>query len=249
MSARVDRPIELAMTHYAASRACPRPKEVRAIAKRMRGWRKAPEGCRGCQSEALTIRGDMPLCGKCASQQRGADIIPIVGRLAGDQRGLDAGQGLVGHAIVFDKMSVDLGGFREIIRPAAVTRVLAEGTDLRALWNHDSSLPIGRVSAGTLAIRKDARGLVAEIDPPNHAEGYIEAIRRGDVTGMSFAFQALDDDWRVDGEIVIREVTDMAMSEVSPVTFPAYPQTDISVVGIGKRVDWLEKVHKTRMAR
>jgi HK97 family phage prohead protease len=244
----MNRPIELAMTHHAAGRSCPRPKEVRAIAKRMRGWRRKPETCQGCQSEAMTVRSDLALCGKCASQHRGADIIPIAGRLASNQ-GLDAGQGLVGHAIVFNRLSVDLGGFREIIRAGAVNRVLAEGTDLRALWNHDSSLPLGRVTAGTLAIRKDQRGLVAEIDPPNHAEGYIEAIRRGDVSGMSFAFQALEDDWRLDGETVVREVTDMAMSEVSAVTFPAYPQTDIGVVGIGKRVDWLEKVHKTRMAR
>jgi phage head maturation protease len=53
----------------------------------------------------------------------------------------------------------------------------------------------------------------------------------------------------MDGDSVTRDVFDMTMSEVSPVAFPAYPQTDISVVGIGKRVDWLEKVHKTRMAR
>jgi HK97 family phage prohead protease len=248
MSAHV-RPIELAMTHYGSGRSCQRPKEVRAIVKRMRGWAKEPEGCRECRTQAVTIRGDQALCGRCATQHRGADIIPITGRLAGEPRGLAEGQGLVGHAIVFDKLSVDLGGFREIMRSGAVNRVLAEGTDLRALWNHDSSMPLGRISAGTLQIRKDARGLVAEIDPPNHAESQVEAIRRGDVTGMSFAFQALEDDWRMDGDTVIREVTDMAMSEVSAVTFPAYPQTDISVVGIGKRVDWLEKVHRTKLAQ
>jgi HK97 family phage prohead protease len=249
MSALVNRPIELAMTHYSATRTCPRPKHVRAIVKRMRGWKKAPEGCRECKSEAVTMRDEQPFCGRCATHHRGAEIVPIAGRLAGESRGLEPGQGLVGHAIVFNSLSVDLGGFREVIRPEAVMRVLAEGTDLRALWNHDSSLPIGRVSAGTLAIRKDARGLVAEIDPPGHAGAFVEAIRRGDVTGMSFAFQALEDEWRIDGDSVIREVTDMAMSEVSAVTFPAYPQTDISAVGIGKRVDWLEKVRKTRMAR
>jgi HK97 family phage prohead protease len=247
MSARV-RPIELAMTHYSSDRACPRPKSVRAIVKRMQGWKKAPEGCRECKSEAVTMRAEQPYCGRCAAQHRGADIVPIAGRLAGESRGLEAGNGLVGHAVVFNSLSVDLGGFREIIRPEAVMRVLAEGTDLRALWNHDSAFPLGRISAGTLQIRKDSRGLVAEIDP--NAQGWqFASIQRGDVTGMSFAFQALDDDWRMDGDNVIREVRDMAMSEVSPVTFPAYPATDISAVGIGKRVDWLEKVHKTRMAR
>jgi HK97 family phage prohead protease len=251
MSALANRPIELAMTHYSSDRACPRPKSVRAIVKRMRGWKKQPEGCQACRSsrsEAIAFRGGLALCGSCAAERRDADIVPIAGRLAGESRGLEAGNGLVGHAIVFNSLSVDLGGFREIIKPEAVMRVLAEGTDLRALWNHDSAFPLGRISAGTLQIRKDARGLVAEIDP--NAQGWqFSAIQRGDVTGMSFAFQALDDDWRMDGDNVVREVRDMAMSEVSPVTFPAYPATDISAVGIGKRVDWLEKVHKTRMAR
>jgi HK97 family phage prohead protease len=247
MSALVRQP-ELAMAFHEDGRACQRPKHVRAIVKRMHGWKKKPEGCRECQSEAIHIRsGDVPMCVRCASQHRGFDALPVSGRLA-EQRGLEPGQGLVGHAIVFNSLSVDLGGFREVIRPEAVMRVLAEGTDLRALWNHDSAFPLGRISAGTLQIRKDARGLVAEIDP--NAQGWqFASIKRGDVTGMSFAFQALDDDWRMDGDSVIREVKDMAMSEVSPVTFPAYPATDISAVGIGKRVDWLEKVHKTRMAR
>jgi HK97 family phage prohead protease len=242
------RQAERAMTFHEDGRACQRPKHVRAIVKRMNGWKKKPEGCRECQSEAAHIRsGDVPMCVRCAGQHRGFDALPISGRLA-EQRGLEPGQGLVGHAIVFNAKSVDLGGFREIIKPEAVNRILADGSDLRALWNHNAALPLGRVSAGTLAIRKDARGLVAEIDP-NAQEWQLMAIRRGDVTGMSFQFSSLEDDWRMDGDTVTRDVFDMTVSEVSPVTFPAYPQTDISVVGIGKRVDWLEKVHKTRMAR
>lgn len=237
------------MTHYGTGRSCQRPKEVRAVVKRMRGWKKAPEVCRECRDEAVTVRGDHALCGRCASQQRGAEIIPIAGRLAGDVRVMAEGQGLVGHAIVFNKLSTDMGGFREVIRSGAVSRLLAENTDLRGLWNHDSNIPLGRISAGTMAVRKDAYGLVAEIDPPNSASAYVESIRRGDVTGMSFAFRAIEDDWRMDGDTVIREVTDMHVSELSAVTFPAYPATDIAVVGIGKRVDWLEKVHKTKMAR
>jgi HK97 family phage prohead protease len=247
MSALARQP-ELAMAFHEDGRACQRPKHVRAIVKRMHGWRKKPEGCRECQSQAVHVRaGDVPLCVRCASQHRGFDVAPITGRLA-EQRGLEPGQGLVGHALVFIAKSVDLGGFREIIKPEAVNRILADGSDLRALWNHNSALPLGRISAGTLAIRKDARGLVAEIDP-NAQEWQLMAIRRGDVTGMSFQFSAIEDDWRMDGDSVTRDVFDMTVSEVSPVTFPAYPQTDIGVVGIGKRVAWLEMVHKTRMAR
>jgi HK97 family phage prohead protease len=134
---------------------------------------------------------------------------------------------LHGHAIVFGNLSLDLGGFRERIAPAAVDRLLGERSDLRALWNHNPDRPLGRVTAGTLKLAKDAKGLRVEIYPPSWAAGYVESVRRGDVTQMSFAFRAISDEWRMEGGQAIREVTDMEVSEVSVVTFPAYPTTDV----------------------
>jgi HK97 family phage prohead protease len=119
---------------------------------------------------------------------------------------------------------------------------------------------LGRTRAGTLALSKDQRGLRIEIDPPQWAKSRLESIERGDVTGMSFGFHVLDDEWR-DGEDghPLRLVTDMRVSEVSIVTFPAYQQTDVTVAMRSldayretvKRtsVAWLQKVHKTRLAR
>jgi uncharacterized protein len=143
-----------------------------------------------------------------------------------------------GYAIVFDRLSEDLGGFRERIRPSAVDRLLAERTDLRALVDHNHSQVLGRVSAGTLRVDKDGHGLKVEIDPPATGPGHdiVESIRRRDITGMSFAFrnltpldaQFVDDPDPATG-LWIREITDMAVREVSIVTFPAYSQTEVAM--------------------
>ena len=66
-----------------------------------------------------------------------------------------------------------------------MTRTLAEGIDLRALVDHDTGKPLGRLKAGTLRVEPDAHGLRVEIDPPNTTAGHdiVESIRRGDVGG------------------------------------------------------------------
>ena len=65
------------------------------------------------------------------------------------------GHTIEGHAVVFNSLSEDLGGFREIIKPEAVDRTLREAVDVRALVNHDAGQVIGRTRAGTLTLRKD----------------------------------------------------------------------------------------------
>ena len=74
---------------------------------------------------------------------------------------------LSGHAIVFDSLSEDLGGFFEKIERRAVARTLREKTDVFALHGHETSRLLARVSARTLRLAADARGLHVEIDPPN----------------------------------------------------------------------------------
>lgn len=137
---------------------------------------------------------------------------------------------LSGYAAVFDQMSVLLyGQFREQIARGAFAGSLAD--DVRALWNHDTNLPLGRTKAGTLKLDEDAHGLRVEIDPPATQAGRdaVESIRRGDVDQMSFAFDVLEDEWDKNdvGEIV-RTLRKVKLYEVSPVTFPAYPQTSVS---------------------
>jgi len=174
----------------------------------------------------------------------------------------DNGRKIRGYAIRFQALSEDLGGFREYIAPEAVDRTLSEGLDVRALVDHDSSKVLGRTRAGTLSLRKDSKGLRIEIEPDDeisYARDIMRSVARGDVSGMSFGFRTLDDEWNYEGKTPIRTVTDMVVSEVSVVTFPAYRQTDVSVAQrslqayrqqhAGNRVEWLRKCLKNTAAR
>lgn len=103
----------------------------------------------------------------------------------------------------------------------------------KGLWNHDTGKPLGSVAAGTMQIFTDSTGLRYMIDPPNNTWGAdaVESIGRGDVDGSSFAFRALDDMWSIielDGEeIYKRTILKADLYEVSPTTFPAYPDSQV----------------------
>lgn len=142
---------------------------------------------------------------------------------------------LSGHAAVFDKLSVKMMGFREVIRKGAFVESLVED-DIRSLWNHNSDLVLGRNKAGTLKLEEDKAGLRVDIDLPDTQAGRDAeiSVKRGDVTQMSFAFRtkAGGDRWfEEDGE-ERRELNAVQLFEVSPVAFPAYPDTDVSLKGL-----------------
>lgn len=147
---------------------------------------------------------------------------------------------ITGYAVVFDAWSevmVDGRGraFRERIAPTAFDRALAANPDIRALWNHNPDLPLGRTRNATLKLTKDGAGLRVEVWPPATTWGTdaTESIRRGDVSGMSFAFSAKrdgGDTWAKGGDgVAERTLLDADLWEVSPVTFPAYPATSVGV--------------------
>lgn len=140
---------------------------------------------------------------------------------------------IAGYAAVFGQPSVLLyGQFREVIERGAFAGDLAG--DVRALWNHDTNMPLGRTKAGTLALAEDAHGLRVEIDPPATQWGRdaVESIRRGDVDQMSFGFDVVEDEWdQQDDGTLVRTLRKVKLYEVSPVVFPAYPQTAVSVRG------------------
>lgn len=134
-----------------------------------------------------------------------------------------------GYAAVFNELSVDLGGFREYIRPGAFSEAIRED-DVRALWNHDSNYVLGRNKAGTLELSEDERGLKIKVTPPDAqwARDLRESIRRGDVDQMSFAFQTVEDRWERDSGENRRELIEVRLYDVSPVTYPAYEGTSVS---------------------
>ncbi len=137
---------------------------------------------------------------------------------------------IVGHAAVFDALSEDLGGFRERIAPGAFAATIAED-DIRALSNHDRGQVLGRNRAGTLALNEDETGLAVRIEPPDttFARDLIVSIERGDITGASIGFRTLTDEWNLEDGEPVRTVKAVRLFDVSPVTFPAYPQTDVAL--------------------
>ena len=137
---------------------------------------------------------------------------------------------IMGHAALFDTLSEDLGGFREKIKRSAFTQAILTD-DVRALFNHDPNMVLGRNRAGTLHLTEDERGLAFVIDPPDtsFARDLVISLRRGDVSQMSFGFQTVTDTWdMMDGE-TIRTLIEVRLFDVSPVTYPAYPQTEAAL--------------------
>lgn len=138
-----------------------------------------------------------------------------------------------GHAAVFNSLSEDLGGFREQIAPGAFDEAI-EKDDVRALFNHNPDHILGRNVAKTLRLKSDARGLAIEIDPPDTqiARDLIVSMKRGDVTQMSFGFTIRPNgqDWaKDDSGVYVRTIKRVRLYDISPVTYPAYPQTDVAV--------------------
>lgn len=147
------------------------------------------------------------------------------------ERNEDGAPTIVGYAAVFDSLSVDFGGWREQIAPGAFAESISRD-DIRALWNHDDGYPLGRTTNGTLMLAEDEVGLRVQITPPpvQYARDFASLIENGYVSGMSFGFTSLDDDVTMadDGQL-IRVLRKVKLWEVSPVTFPAYPATSVSV--------------------
>lgn len=140
-----------------------------------------------------------------------------------------------GYAAVFDQASEDLGWFRETIKPGAFSRSLKEGADVRCLMNHNEDNVLGRTKSGTLEVSEDQKGLKFRCELPETQTGrdLHQLVTRGDVDQCSFGFIVRAQNWletkNADGSVdVMRELTDVDLFDVGPVTFPAYPQTSVN---------------------
>jgi HK97 family phage prohead protease len=255
-------PLEVTMTHRVGAggqtERCERPPHVLEMAQRMRRWASSAETCQSCQSlPAVSVRAAMPLCSRCRENRSlryglRPDTLGLTPRAIRQEDAASDGPQFRGLAIVFNSRSVELWGFTEEIKPAAADRNETEQIDVRALWSHNPDITIGRISAGTLRARKVTRGVSIEIDPPTWAAPHVETVRRRDVTGMSFAFQALEDEWHLEDGEPVRDVIDMRYFEVSGVAFPAYPATTLTVANAGDRSAWWHEqrtAERLRLAR
>lgn len=121
----------------------------------------------------------------------------------------------------------------ERILPGAFDDAIRDD-DVVGLYNHNADHILGRTSSGTMGLSTDSKGLRYEIDVnPDTAIGHEVAghIRRGDLSGSSFAFRVLDENFRTEGGIDIREIVRVQLFDVGPVTFPAYEGTTTGTRG------------------
>lgn len=128
-----------------------------------------------------------------------------------------------GRAILFNSWSVDLGGFRERMLPGSVEL----DSDLVALFDHNSAMVLGRVSAGTMEARSDSNGIAFTAYPPQTtwANDLRVSMDRGDIKGCSYRMFVDEDRWYVENGEVRRDVLKARVTEVTVTSMPAYPET------------------------
>lgn len=128
------------------------------------------------------------------------------------------------------------GNFQEVITRAAFDG--ADKTDIRALFNHDGNMVMGRhregVNSSTMTFEVDDYCVRAVCVLPNAewAKSLAESVKRGDITGCSFRFWANVNDysWTRDGDMLIGTLVKCrTIDDFSVVTYPAYEQTENSV--------------------
>lgn len=151
-----------------------------------------------------------------------------------------------GHAAVFDSWSETLGymfPFKEKVLKGAFSKSI-QSDDIRALFNHDPNFILGRNLAKTLCLQEDEKGLFVTIKPPqtSYAKDLVTSIKRGDITQMSFGFVVLDEQWSEENGTDIRELKEVKLFDVSPVTFPAYPETDVNIRAMQSYTEHRQKI-------
>lgn len=146
------------------------------------------------------------------------------------------GNKISGRPIVYNSRT-DLGWFDEVIEAGALDE--ADLTDVRFLINHDTSkIPLARSrrnnGSSTMQLFPVNEGLDFEavVDTENNANAreLVSAIKRGDISGMSFMFSIDDEEWEnLESDHPTRHIRKIgSVVEISAVTFPAYESTTIN---------------------
>ena len=140
-----------------------------------------------------------------------------------------------GYGSVFNKRSLDLGGFTEIIAPGAFDGVIEE-SDVKCYLDHNPDRGIlarSRNGEGSLTLSVDDEGLKYSFDAPHTALGdeVIEGLVRGDYSQSSFAFTVQDESWtkEEDGRYLRTIIKVNRLYDVSIVADPAYPDTSVAM--------------------
>lgn len=138
---------------------------------------------------------------------------------------------LCGRPIVYDTPTTihdPAGEYTEIIKRGALDS--ADLSDVRLLYNHDlNKVPLARTPK-TMQLTVDPAGLKfnAALPETEEARAVYEAVKRGDLTGMSFAFKVPEGGDTYDPRTNTRTITKIEkVLECSVVPFPAYPTTSV----------------------
>lgn len=144
------------------------------------------------------------------------------------------GNTLNGMAHMFGNRAMLAGKQYEQFAPGAFDKALnSPMTDVRAFYNHNQSMLLGRQSAGTLRLESTDEGLAFSVDLPDttYANDLRELVKRGDVTGASFAF--------IPGEVRLSRAPDglqvrthtsvKELIDISPVPLPAFTGTSVQL--------------------
>ena len=153
---------------------------------------------------------------------------------------------VVGYGAVFNSLSNDLGGFRELINPKAFEGRLED--DVRFLINHDG-LPLARTTNGTLRLSLDEKGLRYEASMPDTtlSNDLMELLKNGTISQSSFAFIVEDDSWEVKDGVNIRTINKVSrLFDVSAVTYPAYEEAS-SNVALRSMEEWKEQRQEEKL--
>lgn len=164
----------------------------------------------------------------------------------------------VGMAALYNSESQDLGGFIEIIEPGFFDEAI-ENSDVRCLVNHDPNQLLGRTSSGTLELTLTDEGLGYNCTNPgtSFANDLAISVDRGDVRESSFGFTVKSeyygddedgDRWEFGPDGIWRRFLIpngcKRIFDVSPVTYPAYPQTSVAQRSLQAAQDKREESQK-----
>ncbi len=162
-------------------------------------------------------------------QERRTFTGTVIARSEGENMPKEIG----GIAAVINSVT-DLGYFEEVIERGAFDYALSKEYDIRCLFNHEAELILGRTLSGTCNVFVNADGnleytWVPDYENPTHMS-VVRSIMRGDITQSSFAFTIKEQKWSDStkygtmGKRTITVIEDLY--DVSPVTYPAYADTE-----------------------
>jgi HK97 family phage prohead protease len=163
-----------------------------------------------------------------------------------------------GIAAVINSVT-DLGYFEEVIEAGAFDYALNKEYDIRCLFNHEAELILGRTKADTCKVFVNADGnleytWVPDYENPTHMS-VVRSIMRGDITQSSFAFTIKEQKWSDStkyGTMGKRTITIIEdLYDVSPVTYPAYADTEAdarSIVALRDQEREIEEAKRSQAA-